>query len=148
MLMIRKNDAGQEYIVLKNIEVLELYMNFLGQRRAASLMGDGLSESAIGLIDLVLSAGERGGKKINGPLFSIGQSQVELEMEKAGKGRFIDRDALDELVAAKAVVCRGESTESKYDSHARSVIVYNAETLKRIRLLGVYLSVFKEEVKF
>jgi len=149
MLMIRKNDAGREYIVLKNVEVLELYMNFLRAKACgAQLMGDGLSESAIGLIDLVLSAGERGGKKINGPLFSIGQSQVELEMEKAGKGRFIDRDALDELVAAKAVVCRGESTESKYDSHARSVIVYNAETLKRIRLLGVYLSVFKEEVKF
>lgn len=149
MLMIRKNGAGQEYIVLKNIEVLQLYMNYLrSKQRGSMLVGEGASEKAGELIDMVLAAGDKGGKKIQASLFSIGQAQVELEMEKAGKGRFIDLDAVDELTASKIIVRQDDATESKFGTHKRSTFVYNAETLKRVRLLNLYLPVFKEEVKF
>lgn len=149
MLLIRKSETGREYIALKNAEVLELYMNFLRAKQCRSaLVGEGLSEKALELIDLILSAGERGGKNIKGPLFSIGRGQVELEMEKAGKGRFLDADAIDELIALKAIARQEELTESKYASHKHSAIAYNAETLKRMRLLNVYLPIFKEDVTF
>lgn len=149
MIMIRKNESGQEYILLKNIEVLQLYMNYLrSKQRGGTLVGEGLSEKAGGLIDMVLTTGEKGGKKIQASLYSIGQAQIELEMEKAGKGRFLDLDAVDELIASKIIVRQDEATESKYGTHKRSTFVYNAETLKRVRLLNLYLPIFKEEVKF
>jgi hypothetical protein len=149
MLMIRKNEAGQEYIVLKNIEVLQLYMNFLrAKQRGSALIGEGMSEKGGEIIDIVLAAGEKGGKKIQASLFSIGQAQVELEMERAGKGRFIDLDAMDELVASKILVRQDDAAESKYGARKRSTFVYNAETLKSVRLLNLYAPVFKEEVKF
>ncbi len=149
MLMIRKNEAGQEYIVLKNIEVLQLYMNYLrSKQRGSALVGEGMSEKADELIDLVLAAGEKGGRKIQASLFSVGRAQVELEMEKAGKGRFIDPDAVDELITSKIIVRQDEAAESKYGARKRSIFVYNSETLKRVRLLNLYLPVFKEEVKF
>ena len=149
MVMVRKNEAGQEYIVLKNIEVLQLYMNYLrAKQRGSTLLGDGISDKAGELIDSVLAAGEKGGKKIQASLFSISQAQVELEMERAGRERFIDLDAMDELVASKIIVRQDDATESKYGTHKRSTFVFNAETLKRVRLLNLYLPVFKEEVKF
>jgi cAMP-binding proteins - catabolite gene activator and regulatory subunit of cAMP-dependent protein kinases len=149
MIMIRKNEAGQEYIILKNIEVLQLYMNFLrAKQRGSTLIGDGISEKAGELIDMILNVGEKGGKKIQASLFSVGQAQIELEMEKAGKGRFLDLDAVDELIASKIIVRQDEATESKYGAHKRSNFMYNVETLKRVRLLNLYEPVFKEEVKF
>jgi hypothetical protein len=148
-LMIRKNEAGQEFIVLKNKDVMRLYMNYLrAQQRGSKLAGDGLSEKARDLADMILAAGEKNGKKLQSSLFSVGQHQVELEMERAGKGRFIDLDALDELTACKALVRQSDATESKYGTHARTSFVYNEETLCRIRQLNVWLPVFKEEVTF
>jgi len=149
MAMIRKNEVGQEYVVLKNKNALQLYMNFLrAQARGVKLAGDGLSDKAHEMLDLLLTAGEKNGKKLQAALYSIGQPQVELEAERAGKGRFLDKDALDELLAAKLVIRQSDATESKYGTHTRSTFVYNAETLQRIRLLSVWLPVFKEEVTF
>jgi CRP/FNR family cyclic AMP-dependent transcriptional regulator len=145
LLLIRKNETGREYIVIKNDEALRLYMDFLrAKQRGARLIGEGLSEKAVKCIEVILAAGEKNGKKMQGPLYSIGQSQVEIEMERAGNGRFIDRDALDELAAAKTIVRQ----EEKYGTHARTTLVYNADTLKRILLLAVWLPVFREEVTF
>ena len=149
LLMIRKNETGREYIVLKNPEALQLYMNFLrAKHRGAALAGEGLSEEAARCVDFILAAGEKNGKKVQASLYSIGQSQIEIEMERAGKGRFLGQDDLDELVAAKTIVRQEDGADSKHGTHARTMLVYNADTLKRIRLLAVWLPVFKEEVTF
>jgi CRP/FNR family transcriptional regulator, cyclic AMP receptor protein len=149
LLFIRKNETGREYIVFKNLDALRSYMDFLrAKQRGIALMGEGLSEKAVECMDFILAAGDKNGKKLQGPLYSIGLSQVEMEMERAGKGRFIDRNALDELVAAKIIVLKEDATESKYGTHARSVIIYNLDSFKRIRLLRVWLPVFMEEVTF
>ena len=149
LLMIRKNEVGSEFVVLKNLEALQLYMNFLRSRqRGVKLAGDGLSEKSGELIDMILAAGEKNGKNLQSSLFAVGQSQVELEMERAGKGRFIDLDALDELVAAKTIVRQEDATESKRGTHKKSTFVYNSEALKRVRQLALWLPVFREEVTF
>jgi len=149
MLMIRKNEVGQEFIVLKNKDTLLLYMNFLrAQARGVKLAGDGLSEKAREMLDLMLTTGEKNGKKLQASLYSIGQPQIELELERAGKGRFLDLDAVDELAEAKLIVRQSDATESKYGTHTRSTFVYNAETFERIRLLSVWLPIFKEDVTF
>jgi CRP/FNR family transcriptional regulator, cyclic AMP receptor protein len=149
LIMIRKNELGREYIIIKNTETLQLYMNFLrAKQRATLLAGEGLSENAIHLIEYIVAATEKNGKKIKESLYSLGQPQVELEMERAGKGRFIDRDALDELTAAKIILLSGDSCESKYGTHARTSLIFNMETLKKILMLTLWLPVFKEEITF
>ena len=149
LLMIRKNETGREYIILKNLEALQLYMDFLrAKQRGVALAGEGLSEKAAQCIDCILAAGEKSGKKVHASLYSIGQSQVEMEMERAGKGRFLDQDALDELAAAKMIVRQEDAADANYGTRARTTLVYNVDTLKRIRLLAVWLPIFKEEVTF
>jgi CRP/FNR family transcriptional regulator, cyclic AMP receptor protein len=149
LLLIRRNEAGREYIMFKNPEVLRLYMDYLrAKQRGALLAGEGLSEKGVECLDFIISAGDKNGKKVQGPLFSISQSQVELEMERAGKGRLIDRDALDELANAKLIVRQNDSVDTKHGTHAHTAFVYNADTIKRTRLLHVWLPVFREEVTF
>jgi CRP-like cAMP-binding protein len=149
LILIRKNETGREYIVLKNLDVLRLYTDYLrAQQRGAALAGEKLSDKAMECMNFVLDAGEKNGRKLQSPLFSIGQPQVEIEMERAGKGRFIDRDALDELTAAKLVIRQADATETKYGTHSRAVLVYNAEALKKVRMLAVWLPIFREEVTF
>jgi CRP/FNR family transcriptional regulator, cyclic AMP receptor protein len=149
LLLIRKNETGREFIALRNIEALRLYVDFLrAKQRGAGLAGEGLSEKAMECVELIIAAGETNGKKLKGPVYSIGQAQVELEMERAGKGRYLDRDGLDALVAAKLLVRQSDTVESKHGTHGRTDLVYNAESLKRVRMLSVWLPVFREEVSF
>jgi CRP/FNR family transcriptional regulator, cyclic AMP receptor protein len=149
LVLIRTNETGREYIVFKNFEALQLYMNFLrAKQRGSVLPGEALSEKAAGCIDSILAAGDKNGIKVQGSLYSVGQSQMEIEMERAGKGRFIDHDALDELAAAQLIVRQDAAGDPKYGTQSRTVLVYNAETLKRIRLLALWLPVFREEVTF
>ena len=148
MILIRKNELGQEYCMLKNVDVLLLYMNYLrAKQRGSALVGEEFTEKGAGLLDVFVSAGEKNGAKVQSGLTSIGISQIELEHDRMGRGRFLDPDGLDELCRAKVVVKQEDSTESKYGTHKRSVFVFSLDTLKRLILLSQWLPVFKEEVK-
>jgi CRP-like cAMP-binding protein len=151
MLLIRKNVTGQEYLVLKNIEIIKLYMNYLRlHQRGGKLAGEDISEKSYELVEIVFSAGEKSGRKLQQPLFSICQSQVELEMERLEKGSRIDNEALEELIEAKVIIRQAgpNCAETGHSTHSKAVLVYNAETLAQIRLLNLWLPVFKEEVTF
>jgi CRP/FNR family cyclic AMP-dependent transcriptional regulator len=149
MILIRKNELGQEYLMLKDVGVLLLYMNFLrAKQRGSSLVGEEFTEKGVDLLATLVSAGEQNGKKIQAGLVSLGQSQLELELDRRGKGRFLDLDALDELIRAKVVVKQEEATDSKYGTHKRATLVFNIDALKRLGVLTQWLPIFKEEVKF
>jgi CRP/FNR family cyclic AMP-dependent transcriptional regulator len=149
MVLIRKNEFGQEYILLKDVEILTLYMNYLRARqRNSSMVGEEFTEKAVGLLQVIISAGEKNGKKMQNNLVSLGQAQLELELDRLAKGRYIDLDALDELVRGRIIVIQEEATDSKYGTHKRVTLVFNLDTLKRISLFVQWLPVFREEVKF
>jgi CRP/FNR family cyclic AMP-dependent transcriptional regulator len=149
LVFIRKNEFGQEYIVLKDVEVLTLYMNYLrAKQRGSCLAGEEFTEKAVELLRVIISAGEKSGKKMQNNLVSLGQAQLELELDRLGKGRFTDLDALDELLRGRIIVKQEDSTDSKYGTHKRITLVFNLETLKRISVFMQWLPVFKEEVNF
>jgi hypothetical protein len=135
--------------MLKNPEVLLLYMNYLRtKQRASTMVGEELTEKGVDLLNVLVSAGEKNGKKIQAGLVALGQAQLELELDRVGKGRYLDLDALEEILRAKVVVKQEESTDSKYGTHKRATLVFNIDTLKRLCLLTQWLPIFKEEVKF
>ena len=149
MVLIRKNEFGQEYLMLKNPDVLLLYMNYLRARqRGSTMVGEEFTEKGVDLLNVIVSAGEKNGKKIQAGLVTLGQAQLELELDRMGRGRFLDLDALEELTRAKVVVKQEEATDSKYGTHKRATLVFNMDTLKRLCLLSQWLPIFKEEVKF
>ncbi len=147
MILIGKNEFGQEYILFKNMDVLELYMNFLRARqRGSAMVGENFSDNAVDLLGTVISAGEKNGKRLQAGIVSLGQAQLELELDRLGKGRHVDLDALDELLKAKTVVKQEESSDSKYSTVKRITLVFNPDTLRRISTLTQWLPVFREEV--
>lgn len=149
LILIRKNELGQEYILLKNPEALALYMNFLRtKQRGATMIGENLSEKAVDLLNVVIAIAEKNGRKLQPGIMSIGFAQLELELDRLGKGRFVDMDALEELIREKVIVKQEDATESKYGTHKRATLAFNNDTLKRLCLFSQWLSVFKEEVKF
>jgi CRP-like cAMP-binding protein len=149
MILIRKNELGQEYLMLKDPDVLLLYMNYLrAKQRASSMVGEELTEKGADLLNVLVSVGEKNGKKIQAGLVAVGQAQLELELDRLGKGRYLDLDALDEILRAKVVVKQEESADSKYGTHKRATLVFNMDTLRRLCLLTQWLPIFKEEVKF
>jgi hypothetical protein len=149
MLLIKKNELGREYVVLKDLDALLLYMNYLrAKQRSGSLVGEELSEKAVDLLTAIISAGEKSGTKTGPGLVSLGQSQLERELDRTGKGRLLDAGALDELVRARVVAVPQEAAPSKIDSFTRKTIVFNMDTIRRLRVLAQWLPVFKEEVLF
>jgi hypothetical protein len=124
-------------------------MNYLRtKQRGSTMVGEEFTEKAVDLLGVMMSAGEKNGKKIRAGLVSVGQAQLELELDRMGKGRFLDLDALEELTRTKVVIKQEESTDSKYGTHKRATLVFNMDTLKRLSLFLQWLTIFKEEVKF
>lgn len=149
MAVIRKNQMGVEYISIKDINVLELYMNFLRARQTGlSFTGGNFEDKTFDFINTVLTTGEHNGTSIGSNLIKIGLPQIELELERQGKGKFIDHDALDQLLNARLAVKQEDATVSTNGTHKRTVLIYSPETLKKILLLRLWLQVFKEEISF
>jgi CRP/FNR family transcriptional regulator len=149
MLLIRKIETGKEYLFVKNSEVLLLYINYLrAHNRGATVTGEQFDEQTFELIGHILSAGEKNGRKEQNHLVRIGVQQVEIEIERTGKGRFINLDSLDKLVETKLVLKQESSTETEYGKHKRAVLMYNDESLGKVHLLHQWLPVFREEIRF
>lgn len=149
MVLIHRNDSAQEFVILKSPEILQLYMNFLRSKQCGnSLIGENFNEETFDLINVILDAGDRNGSKESKNLVRIGQQQIEIELERAGKGRFINRDSLEVLEGSRLVVMQEECTETEHGKHNRTVLIYNSETLRRVYQLKTCLPVFKEEICF
>ncbi len=147
MMYIRKDEAGKEYIILVDDSVLHLYMNFLrAVQRGIAMPGENLTDQAVELAQIIIDAGEKNGKTVKARVKKIGLTQVEVELQRQGKGQYIDLDALDSLVEAKVVFKEQDAVKTSHQTHKRIVLVYNEKTLNRIVTLHVWLPKFKEEV--
>ena len=149
MILIKKDGVGSEYVEILNVDILQLYMNYLRAHQCGTLLlGENLDDKAFDLIVVILEAGEKNGSVLEQKLVRVGVPQIEIELERKGKGRFIDLDALDALVKERLVFKQENVTESKHGHHKQTVLVYNAETLKKVLLLQIWVPIFKEDVRF
>ncbi len=150
MVLIHRSTTGHEYVILKSPEILHLYMNFLKARQCGSkLIGEDFSENVIQLLNVILDVGERFGVKEGDSLVRITQQQIENELLRTGKEKTIDRDALWVLENAKLILNQQEVTGKEQNKESSTLfITYNYDVLKRVSLLGRWLSIFKEEISF
>jgi CRP-like cAMP-binding protein len=149
MLLIRKSETGQEFVFIKNTEILRLYINYLRTHsRGSSLVGEQFDESTFGLIECILCAGEKNGQKDQNQITRIGMQQVEIELERSSKGRFVNLDALDNIINVKLIMKQEDTTSTDYGKHKRAVLIYNEDALRKVFLLRQWLPVFREEIKF
>ena len=149
MLFIRKDDAGREYIVLSDDAILQLYMNYLrASQRGIKMLGEDLPEPAVNLIQIIIDAGEKGAKEVKPGIKRIGVPQIEIELQRQGKGQYIDLDALDALLDAKVVFREQGAVKTTHQTHKQTVVLYNENTLKKMVLLHIWLAKFKEEIVF
>ena len=149
MLFIRKDDAGREYIVLSDYNVLQLYMNYLRtSQRGIKMLGEDLPESAVNLIQVIIDAGEKGSKEVKPGIKRIGVPQIEIELQRQGKGQYIDLDALDALLDGKVIFREQGAVKTTHQTHKQAVVLYNENTLKKLIVLHIWLAKFKEEIKF
>jgi CRP-like cAMP-binding protein len=144
LVYIRKNDMGEEYVLLKDPAVLQLYLNYLRiHQHGQALPGESISPQAAELLRIIADAGEKNGKKVQNTIVMVGIPQIELELQRNKAGIRLDPNILDELTAAKAV-----STEHAAGGDAaRQVVAYNCETVKMVLLLQQWLGTFKEEIR-
>ncbi len=149
MMYIRKDEGGIEYLLLKNTEVLDLYMNYLrAAQRGATLPGAGLSDKATDLLNLIIEAGEKNGRVVKPGIKRVGTQQIEIELQRKGLGKHIDLDALDELVDSKIIFEEKDAVKTSHQTHMRTVFLYSEKAVEKTALLNMWYSVFKEEVKF
>ncbi len=147
LINIRKNDAGQEYIIIREPEALRMYMSYLrAKRRGGKLPGEGFSPEAIALVGDILQAGEKNGRIIKDAVFRIGVAQAALEQERDGRGHHLDPNLLDILTGERIVVVEQSKTKTAHGSHHNDVIIYNREVLQRILDLQKWLPLFEEKV--
>ncbi|MBD3390524.1 MAG: cyclic nucleotide-binding domain-containing protein [Chitinivibrionales bacterium] len=149
MLYIRKSDAGSEYLVLKDLAVLQAYMNYLrAKQRGVKVVGEDFDDVTMDVVHYILVSGQKNGRRIKDKVVRIGVQQVELEMNRDGKALAVPPEAIDALAEAKAIVKENAKVQSSHGSHARDVLVYNEDTLRKVETLRQWLPTFKEDVRF
>jgi CRP-like cAMP-binding protein len=150
MVLIRKNAVGQEYIIIKEYLVLQSYLNYLrAKSRGAPMLGESLSDKAGTLMDVVQETGERNGKRVDQQLTRVGTAPLEAEWQRRGQDRTAYLDALDELVACKAVAVEEDAADAKATKYRRvNAVLYNKDVLRKLMLFRVWLPTFQEEVQF
>jgi CRP-like cAMP-binding protein len=149
MLLVRKSETGQEFVFVKNIEILRLYINYLRTHsRGSLLVGEQYDEPTFDLIECILSAGGKNGRKDQNQITRVGMQQVEIELERNNKGRFVNLDALDNIINAKLLMKQEDTTATDYGQHKRATLIYNEDALRKVFLLSQWLPVFREEIKF
>jgi CRP/FNR family transcriptional regulator len=149
MVLIRKWEDGQEYLYLKNCTILQLYVNYLRtHNRGGTLAGEQFDEQTFELLELILTAAEKNGRKDQNQIVRIGMQQVEIELERSGKGRFVNYDALDILIESKLLMKQESSTETDFGKHKRVMLAFNEETIRKVLLLKQWVPVFREEIRF
>jgi CRP-like cAMP-binding protein len=147
MLYIRKNDMGEEFLLIRDSDILQLYMNYLrSHQHDTPLLGENLSDQAIDLARIISEAGDKNGKKIQEKIIMIGIPQIELELQRNKMGIRLDPNLLDELINAK--VMGSEQAGPQAATAKRTMVVYNKETVRRAVQLHKWLKIFKEDVKF
>ncbi|MBN1760741.1 MAG: cyclic nucleotide-binding domain-containing protein [Chitinispirillaceae bacterium] len=148
-LFIRKNDRGQEYIVIREREALKLYMQYLRiHLRGGNLIGESFGGEVLDLIGTLLAAGEKNGTVTADRLVRLTWQQVEIELARSGGERHINLDALDELTEGKLVAFQKDTTVSKHGHHDKKTLLFNPNILRNIRTLHQWLPLFKEEIRF
>ena len=148
-ILIRKNERGQEYIFIKEREALKLYMNYLRMHlRGATLIGEQFGTNVLELVAALIATGEKHGAVAADKLMKVSQPQVEIELARDGKDRFIDMDALEELIAGKLVAVQEDATVSRYGHHSKKTFLFNPNILRNVQLLHSWLPLFREEIRF
>ncbi|MGD9200747.1 MAG: cyclic nucleotide-binding domain-containing protein [Chitinispirillia bacterium] len=149
MLIIRKDDYGKEYIIVNDPSVLNLYMSYLrSSQNNTKLLGEDLPESAVEFVKVLIETGEKLGRSIQPGILQIAISQLKVEWQRQGKGKFIDTAALDLLIDNNIIFIRRDTIKSNYQSHKNDVLVFNKNTLEKIITLHIWLSIFREDVIF
>lgn len=148
-LRIKKNQSGREYVDLHEVDALRLYMQYLRMhQRGGTLNGESLSDKAVALAKLLVPAATQYGAAISPKVYKLSEQQLQIALEKSGGGRFIDRDALDELIAAKLIKVQDEAADLKFGHSNRSMLMFNSDLITSVVLLKQWLPLFCEEIKF
>jgi hypothetical protein len=148
-LLVKKDDQGREYLVVKDRGALRLYLQYLRMHhRGGSLIGESFTSATFDLIHVLIATGQKNGCTAGDNLMRVNEQQIELELSRAGKSRFVDHDALDQLIAAKLLAAREDPALARHGHHEKKTYVFNPEILCSVGMLKKWLPVFQEEVRF
>lgn len=149
MLFIRKDDVGKEHIIIIDTSILQLYLNYLRCLQSHTKMpGADLSPEALELIKVLIDAGEKSGKSIQQGILKISLPQVEIELQRQGKGKNLNYDILDYLLKQKIIFAEQNLVKTSYQRHQQTAIIYNEGALNKIITLHLWLPIFQEEIVF
>jgi hypothetical protein len=148
MVLIHKDDSGDEFVIIKDPDILLMYLNYLRVKaRGGAMVGEDFTDAVFELVGTIIAAGSKNGSRIRDKVIKIGYAQVELELDRQQKGRFVDRDAMEKLAASKVIVLEEDKTESQHGTYKRSTIIYNEETLQKLFLFRQWMPTFKEVIQ-
>ncbi len=148
LAVITADHNGKEYARILNAPALQMYLTYLRVKlRGGKMVGEELSPAALDLAKLLLSSAEHSGKKQADGKIMLSISQLELQMQREGKGRFVDPNTLDELIAAKAVD-KVAAASAMGGSTNKGAVCFEDSKLQRVLMLCALIPLFKEDVVF
>jgi CRP-like cAMP-binding protein len=146
--VIVKDETGREFLRPLNLSMLQMYMTYLRVKlRNGKMLGEEISDAAAEVGNLLLNAIEKSGRKEADGRTTIGIPQLELQMQREGKGKFISPEGLDELINLN-VLESVKVNSAAGGTAAKGAVIFDESKLRRVLLLRSWIPIFKDDVVF
>lgn len=145
LLLVKRDAMGREYIVIPDYLLIEAYMSFLrSHRNGFRFPAEHLSESALELIDCILSSRDNSGRLEDGTSVCTSAFLQKSRTRRRGHLREVPLRALDELIEFNLV--HTETVPKGFGKQEQSEIAYRPKTLQKVQLSKIWLPVFRETI--
>lgn len=146
LILLKKDEKNKQRIVIQDLNILKLFSEYLTSKfYSKPFLCENISKNAVNFIKLLEKIGPEKGIKDRDGMLVMSRPSIEVEMERAGMGRYIDHDVLDELTEQNAIVVDKSSTKTG-NMHTKTIKVkFSLSTIKKVTNIIEWMPVFKDE---
>ncbi|MBL8025344.1 MAG: Crp/Fnr family transcriptional regulator [Fibrobacteres bacterium] len=145
LVVIRKGERNAEFVDVLKPDILQLYFEYkFGKSNGKPIAGDSMTDGAFKLIKLLLAAGREKGVRQKDGSINIAKSVFELESDRAGQGRFIDMDAVDELAALKLITLIDTAKTTQHLVSKQFTFSFQERKIEKALLVREWIGAFSD----
>ncbi len=146
LLTRQKNKQGKSYIKITDIELIQIYYDFLRKKwKGLTPVSEESSDEAKLLANYILEAGKTRGTRRN-DLTVLDIKQIQLHLEQLGEDTNINEEKLDELKKLDLVKMDAVATKTKNSTYQRSLILYDPQVIGKFVKECDWMDIFSKDI--
>lgn len=145
LMVVGRDGKKQEMVEIRKLDVLRLYFEYLLARHNGKMLpGEHLKEETAKFAAVLLETGPDKGSRDKDGSVTVTRPVVEIAMDRAGLGRFLNMDVIDELSNLGLLETGEKTTDAGRFAHKMASFRFLPQKLKKALLVNEWKAVFTD----